>query len=271
MNAEKARVKELPANQSDSADEALASAINQLRRSGGVPADAVAIMAHEMRNPLNAMLGFTEMMRRETYGPHSDPRYTEYSEIVHTAAQKLLRICNRLLEGENVHEIPAANETGTVSARKVMADTVELFSAMARERGVGLEMVVDDGFPRLHIDGEVLEGVLANLVSNAIKFTPTGGHVTVKASVSSKDGAAIMVISDTGVGMASETLLQLMKSLPVPPGVGLHGDVGTGLGLGLVRKRLASLGIQLEFRSEENAGTAVVLTFPRAAAAPEES
>jgi signal transduction histidine kinase len=262
MNAQKARVGGTQTDPSNAADEALSIAVKRMRQSGGIPTDAVAVMAHEMRNPLNAMLGFTEMLKSESYGPHTDPRYREYSEIVHAAAHKLLRICNRLLDAETIQELPAPIAQGTTSAARVIAGTVELYSAMAQERGVALTMSVDDGFPRLKIDEEVLEGVLGNLVSNAIKFTPAGGQVTIRASVSETDGAAVLVISDTGIGMTPATIVQLMRSLPVPPCTGPHGDRGTGLGLGLVRSRLERLGIELEFRSQVDVGTAVTLKFP---------
>ena len=269
MNAQKARVGGMRTDQASPADEALSSAVKRMRRSGEIPTDAVAVIAHEMRNPLNAILGFTELLQSETYGPHTDPRYREYSEIVHASAHKLLRICNRLLDVDGVQELPAPIPPGTVSAARVIAGTVELYSAMAAERGVGLAMSVDDGFPRLEIDEEVLEGVLGNLVSNAIKFTPAGGQVMVKASVSPENGAAILVISDTGIGMAPETIVRLMRCLPLLPGVGPHGDKGTGLGLGLVRNRLANLGIKLEFRSQVSVGTAVIMTFPETIKAAE--
>jgi two-component system cell cycle sensor histidine kinase PleC len=139
---------------------------------------------------------------------------------------------------------------------------------MAHERGVDIKMSVDDGFPRLRIDEDLLEGVLGDLVSNAIKFTPSGGRVTLHARQSDDGESAIFVISDTGVGMTPETLVRVMRSLPVEPETGPHGDTGNGLGLGLVKARLASLGIQLELRSSVTAGTAVVLTFPGALTDP---
>lgn len=261
MDARKARDRSLRAGP-DAAELALSSAVKGLRRSGTMPVDAVAGIAHELRNPLNAILGYTEMMRTEKFGPHGCPRYKEYSEIVHTAAHKLLRICNRLLDEDMVEAVPPPLEPGSISAVSVIAGTVELYSAMALERGVDLRMLADDGFPRLKIDRDLLEGILGDLVSNAIKFTPSGGQVTVRARRSEDGDAAILVISDTGVGMTPETLVKIMRSLPVEPGVGPHGDTGSGLGLGMVKARLASLGIGLELRSSVNVGTAVILTFP---------
>ncbi|MDA1309069.1 MAG: ATP-binding protein [Proteobacteria bacterium] len=140
--------------------------------------------------------------------------------------------------------------------------TVRLYGAMAQERGVTLTMSVDKEFPGLLVDAEVLEGILGNLVSNAIKFTPSGGCVAVEARVTEKDGAAILVVTDSGVGMAPETIKNILHGLPVSPGVGLHGDVGSGFGLGLVMKRLAKLGIHLAFRNNAGEGTSVIITFP---------
>ena len=246
----------------DSAELALSSAVKTMRRSGALPVDAVAGIAHELPNPLNAILGFTEIMRKEKFGPHGDPRYLEYSEIVHTAAHKLLRICNRLIDEDLAEAVPPPLDPEPISAVAVISSIVELYSATAHERGVDIRMSIDDGFPKLKVDGDLLESVLGDLVSNAIKFTPSGGRVTLHARRSDDGDSAILVISDTGVGMTPETLVRVMRLLPVKPETGPHGDTGNGLGLGLVKARLASLGIQLELRSSVNAGTAVVLTFP---------
>jgi two-component system, cell cycle sensor histidine kinase PleC len=268
VKAQNLRVGETKTEESSTANEALSLAMKKMRDSGGVPTDAVAVLAHEIRNPLNAMIGFTEMLRSEIHGAHADPRYQDYSETLHTAAHNLLRICNRLLDQEMVQELPAPIAEGTISAAKVIAGTVELYAAMARERGVELTMAIDNGFPRLRIDEDLLEGVLGDLVSNAIKFTPAGGQVTIKASVSAETGAAILVISDTGIGMEPATIVKLLRDLPVPSGVGPHGDKRTGLGLGLVRTRLSNLGIKLDFCSQVNVGTSVTMTFPETITEP---
>jgi signal transduction histidine kinase len=243
------------------ADEALSASVKRLRENGPIPHDAAAVIAHEMRNPLNAMMGFTQMLKDEWHGAHSDPRYREYSEMVHASAEKLLRICNRLLDGGDfVSSKPG--EKSVTAAKKVIARTLHLYSAMAQSREIDLVMSVDDAFPDLKISEEVFEGILGNLISNAIKFTPPGGRVTVQASVSIEDGAVVLVIADTGVGMPPAMVLDLIRDFPVPSGIGPHGDTGSGIGLSLVRKWLASLGVGLRFSSEENSGTSVILTFP---------
>ncbi|WP_193186324.1 sensor histidine kinase [Nisaea sediminum] len=225
----------------------------------GARGDLVSDVAHEMRNPLNALLAYTELLKTERHGRHSHPKYKQYSDIAHDAAEALVRICDRLLLGEETGSDDAGVETDSCAVAKRM---IARYSAMAEQKKITLDMRFDREFPKVPIPVAVLEDVLGNLVVNAIKFTPAGGTVAVIGKRDPVTGAVIMVIRDTGIGMPAEKLSEVLKFLPVKPVEGLQGEMGTGRGLSIVKKQLAPYGVAVEIRSNPNFGTSVSLVFP---------
>lgn len=217
-------------------------------------------VVHDLRNPLNAILGFTEMLKDERFGAHANPRYKEYSELVHEAALKLLAKCNELIDEPNVAPVPQKPQAE--DTRSAITQTAMLYQAMAENRGVALNVNIDDDFPQLDLPDTVIEQVLNNLVSNAIKFTPSGGRVTVLAKREDDGRGAILVISDSGVGIEDKTIGQLHRAERVEPGKSPHGDDGSGLGLSIVEQALRPYGVSLEIFRNANNGTSVSLQFP---------
>ena len=197
-------------------------------------------------------------MALETYGAHSHPKYSEYSQILHRESGKMLRICeNLMLDG--LSNEPKQREKTKASAEEAIKRTIEMYSRMAQERGVSLKTEIDPAFPTLNIDPDVLESVLDNLMSNAIKFTPRGGSVTLRAMLAS-GGAVILVISDTGVGIgASDRGADAAKTSAT---CGVHGDSGFGLGLAIVRRQLERCGATLSLGRLSGPGTEWIIRFP---------
>lgn len=224
----------------------------------GTKSDFVSDIAHEMRNPLSALRAYTHLLQSERHGPHSHPKYKQYATIAHDAAEALVRICDRLLLGEEA-EGPVSSEQ--IDARAVAESTVARYSAMADEKKITLDIRFDRDFPKLPIPATVLEDVLGNLIINAIKFTPAGGTVAVIGKRDPASGAVIMVIRDTGTGMSSDKLSEVLKFLPVKPAEGLQGEVGSGRGLSIVKKQLSPYGVEIEIRSNPNFGTSISLIF----------
>ncbi|UUX48294.1 HAMP domain-containing histidine kinase [Nisaea acidiphila] len=224
----------------------------------GSKSDFVADIAHEMRNPLSALRAYTQLLMSEKHGPHSHPKYKQYSEIANEAAEALVRICDRLLTEESDAKSPAAEQT---DAHAVAKTTIARYSAMAEEKKITLDIRFDRDFPKVPVPASVIEDVLGNLVINAIKFTPAGGTVAVIGKRDPVSGAVIMVIRDTGTGMSADKLSEVLKFLPVKPAEGLQGEMGSGRGLSIVKKQLAPYGINIEIRSNPNFGTSVSLVF----------
>lgn len=230
------------------------------RRLSREAADQLREIAHELRNPLNALTAIAEIFRDQRFGPLPGDRYIEYATLAHGAAQRMLQLCDRLLL-----EDPVARPPGRLPVGDVLSGVVRLFGPMAEERGVALTLDMPESFPEIRVEAEALTSAVNNLVVNAIKFTPRGGKVTVTARVEAAEGVAVLVISDTGVGMDPEDIVRVMApgwaGLRTTPGV--HGDSGSGMGLAAARRQVELLGGTLELRSRKGFGTCAIIRLPR--------
>lgn len=216
-------------------------------------------IAHELRNPLNALTAIAEIFRDQRFGPLPGDRYVEYAELAHGATLRMLQLCDRL-----ILEDPEARSVATSPVGEVLADIVRLFAPMAEERGVMLHLDLPASLPELRVETEALSSAVNNLVVNAIKFTPRGGRVTVSARTEPSDNMAVLVISDSGVGMDPEELAHIMAPgwAEAASTVGVHGDLGSGMGLAVVRRQVAQLGGTLELRSRKGIGTCAIIRLP---------
>lgn len=223
----------------------------------------VADMSHELRNPLNAILGFSEVLRDEQFGPLS-PKYKDYAGDIHESGSHLLGIVNDLLDLSRAEAGKLDVRLEQVDANQVVAATVRMLAGLAKDAGVTVRIDIPQNFPPLQTDEQRLKQVLVNIVTNALKFTPPGGSVTVQGRYSPSEGAALLVISDTGVGIAP-------KDIPIalsPYGqvgqsnVGKQKHKGTGLGLPLTKRLVEALGATFDLRSKVGVGTVVTLRFP---------
>lgn len=231
--------------------------------------DAVAQLreiAHELRNPLNALTAIMEIMKDERFGPLGDRRYVEYSALAHDAAAKMMKLCDRLVVSQASQETRAA-----VNVSTVLLDIAAMFRPMAEARGLSLEVDLAADLPDLAVDAELFGTVLNNLLVNAIKFTPSGGRVTLLARREPLENVAMFVVSDSGIGLDAEELALQMRPTDVlgtgpqiagAPTVGPHGDTGSGLGLAIARKSIAEMGGTLELRSRKGVGTCAIVRLP---------
>lgn len=221
----------------------------------------LANMSHELRTPLNAVIGFSEMMKDDILGPVNNPRYKRYAADIHVSGQHLLRIVDDILDMAKIesgafelseHDLDVA---GTVEA------SLRLVKDRAERGGLTLSAEIPENVPLLRADRRLVKQILLNLLTNAVRFTPEGGKVTVKAGMNAA-GALWIAVTDTGLGIPED---QIAKALQ--PFGQLHGslsrrDRGTGLGLSLVKRFVEVHGGTLELRSEVGAGTAVTVKFP---------
>jgi PAS domain S-box-containing protein len=218
----------------------------------------LANMSHELRTPLNAIIGFSEVISSALFGP-LDARYRDYAQDIHGSGHHLLRIINDLLDLSKVEAGRLDLHDGTV----YIAALFETCRRMMNDRAAAAGVTLDLEPTTLEVSGDELrlEQVLLNLVSNAVKFTPSGGSVSVAARLASHGRVAVSV-ADTGIGMAAEEIPralqpfgQIDNSLARP-----HG--GTGLGLPLAKRLVELHGGMLTVDSEPGRGTTVTFVLP---------
>jgi cell cycle sensor histidine kinase DivJ len=224
-------------------------------------------IAHELRNPLNALSAIMEIMKDERFGPLGNERYQEYAALAHDATAKMIGLCDRLVRA------PGSTETvRRVAVGPLLTNIATMYRPMAEARGLTLDVDLADDLPDIEADPEKLGTVLSNLVTNAIKFTPRGGRVSLLARKEPLENVAVFIVSDNGVGLDPEVLSEEMarvrdEGAPTTT-VGAHGDTGSGLGLIIARRTVADLGGTLELRSTKGVGTCAIVRLPLSTTAP---
>jgi signal transduction histidine kinase len=248
------------------AEAALEAAIERERERAEISRLRVAEVVHDIKNPLTALLAYSNVMRNEALGPIGDARYKKYAQTIHTAGQRLLDYCQTLLDEHlrdvkqrDTEEAPIVRQD--VDVAEMVREVVTLYQELAEQRGIRLEAKIAKDFPALHTFPTNLHRALTNLVSNALKFTPRGGKVTVDAHVDENKEAVVVVIRDSGVGLSANEILRILSHEAGTRSE--HGEQGAGLGLIIVTRLIRQAGGTVEIKSGKNRGTAVTLRFPR--------
>ena len=243
-------------------EETLRAAKELAEQGSRAKSEFLANMSHELRTPLNAIIGFSEIMQSETLGPVGNPRYLEYLGDIMESSHHLLGVINDILD-------VARAETGRLEIVEESVDvmsefrlTERLFAEQVAEAGVVLGVDVPDVLPRLLADRRKIRQVLLNLVSNAIKFTPPGGEVTVSAKLE-REGGMTLVIADTGIGIAREDIARALTPFGQVESSLARRYEGTGLGLPLTQALVERHGGEMVLESEPGKGTRVYVRLPR--------
>ncbi|MBO9544912.1 HAMP domain-containing sensor histidine kinase [Caulobacter sp.] len=218
----------------------------------------LANMSHELRTPLNAIMGFSDIMRGRMFGPLSD-RYGEYAELIHESGRHLLDLINDVLDMSKIEAERFELQRGIFDAREAVQAAMRLLRVQADTANVQLRGVLPPGELEVDADRRALKQIVLNLVSNALKFTPRGGQVTVTAH--GYDGVLEIIVADTGVGISPEDLERLGRPYEQAGGVEQRAK-GTGLGLSLVRAFAKLHGGEMTIESRLGAGTSVSVRLP---------
>lgn len=226
--------------------------------------DLLREFAHEIRNPLNAMMGYSGLIMGQGAVPLTSEQITEYAERINTATRRLLEVCERTLDesvqGRRIVKIQS------VDFKAFCPEIVKTFEGEAEERGVRLTYEIAEDFPVMNTDPVVLYEVLSNLIGNAVKFTPKGGQVVVKGEVSYKNEALLLVVQDTGKGIPTTILRSLMKGERTSTTFAHSHRKGWGQGMQTAQEKVALLGGELDIESALGGGTVVCVRLPAEAA-----
>ncbi len=241
--------------------EDLAVARNQAEDANRTKSEFLANISHELRTPLNAIIGFSEIIKEETFGPVGSTRYRDYAMDIHDSGQHLLDLINDILDLSKVESGADELREENIKIHELVGSLMALVKGRAKKGGVGLETELEDHLPMLRVDKRKLKQILINLLSNAIKFTDTGGNVTLKAWCSVKSGYVFQVI-DTGIGIALEDIpTALLPFQQINNGLNRRYE-GTGLGLPLSKSLVEMHGGSLDLQSQVGVGTTVTVRFP---------
>ncbi|MGD0866701.1 MAG: PAS domain-containing sensor histidine kinase [Rhizomicrobium sp.] len=220
----------------------------------------LANMSHELRTPLNAILGFSEMIGCKMFGPVAD-KYVEYSHDIHRSGEHLLALVNDVLDLAKLEAGKLELRESEVCLAELVEECLTLVGNRAREGGVTLHAELPAGLPLLRADGRAVKQLLLNFLSNAVKFTPAGGRVTVRANRSAGRGLSISV-SDTGIGMSTAEIEVALSPFGQVDSKLARKHQGTGLGLPICKSLMELHGGDLTVASRPNQGTTLTARFP---------
>ncbi|HEX2594363.1 MAG TPA: PAS domain-containing sensor histidine kinase [Rhizomicrobium sp.] len=220
----------------------------------------LANMSHELRTPLNAIIGFTDLMRHEMFGPMGSKRYEEYATLIYDSGQLLLDLISDLLDMSKIEAGKMDLNLERVDLNGAIEDCVRLLRERADNAGIEIGTTLPPAKLTFLADRRALKQILLNLISNAVKFTPAGGHVSVAAAV--QDRQLVLSVRDDGIGIPEADLPRIGKPFEQVAGDPMIAKGGTGLGLSLVRALTEKHGGTMTITSQEGIGTEVVVRLP---------
>ena len=240
-------------------DRAIKIARSESERANAAKSRFLATMSHELRTPLNAIIGFSEMLTNDSLVV--DPaRKLEYAKVINDSGRHLLSVVNGILDMSKM-------ETGNFEITpepfvpaQAIGSCCDLLALKARDAGVELKTRIAADLPEIVADRRALDQILINLISNAIKFTPRGGRVTVSALC---DGPKFAVtVEDTGVGIGEDDLPRLGEAFFQARASYDRRHDGSGLGLSIVKGLVGLHNGDIDIRSRLGEGTRVTVRLP---------
>ncbi|WP_455466448.1 ATP-binding protein [Bartonella sp. B39] len=228
-------------------------------------------IVHEIRTPLNALIGFAEIMKDGRFGAIDNERYRGYLRDIISSGKHILSLVNQLLECSKANYSGLNNQIKTPLIAKAfdviacLRASMAFLETQANHSGIIMRIAAPVHVPFIGVSQQTFRQIIWNLLSNAIRFTPSGGQIIVHVSYGKKERVKISV-SDNGIGMSDEEIVQALQPYgQVARKDGRSGDsafVGTGLGLPMCKAMVEESGGQFLLFSKPNHGTTVEMFFP---------
>jgi two-component system cell cycle sensor histidine kinase PleC len=222
----------------------------------------LATMSHELRTPLNAIMGFSEVMEKELLGPIGSDTYREYARNIYTSGDHLLCIINEILDLSRIEAGRYDLNEETIRLTDVAEECQRLVKIKADAKSLQLIENFAPDLPHVWADPRAMRQICLNLLSNALKFTPRGGQITLSVGHTS-DGGQFMTVTDTGPGIPKNEIPRVLQAFGQGSLAHEAAEGGTGLGLPIVQNLIQLHGGAFDLQSELRKGTEVTVTLPR--------
>lgn len=219
----------------------------------------LANMSHELRTPLNAIIGFSELMESGLFGPLGSEKYNEYCRDIRDSGRYLLDVINDILDMSRIEAGRVQLNLQPTNLDEIVTDAIRVMSVRADEKHLTVVSEADEAVT-VEADRRALKQIALNLISNAIKFTPEHGRITVRTRASNR--AALLVIEDTGIGIPKSALAKIGKPFEQVESQFTKTYKGSGLGLAIAKSLVELHGGTMRLRSSEGVGTTVVIRLP---------
>lgn len=218
----------------------------------------LASMSHEVRTPLNSILGFSELLSLEMFGKIEGDKNKEYLQLIRNSGEHLLTIINDILDISKLDAGKFEIYREQVNPNDIILDSIRMVEPSAEERGITITNQCEPAL--LYSDERIIRQIMINILSNAIKFTPRKGSVHVQAESISENYQVL--ITDNGVGMSQKEIQIALSTFGQVKNDVAKSSRGTGLGLPIVIRFMELLGGTITITSNPGKGTSVTLTFP---------
>jgi two-component system cell cycle sensor histidine kinase PleC len=226
-----------------------------------VKSEFISNMSHELRTPLNTIIGFSKLLTRHHQRRLPDKEIVEYASLISDAAGHLLAVINDILDISKIQSGKYTLDSQPVNLEDILEASVTSSSMMAEAAQLNMVSSIAPELPAIRGDVAKLRQIFANILSNAVKFTPAGGTVTVEALRATNNGVVVL-IRDTGVGMSTDEINIAMTPFGQVDGGRSRWREGTGLGLPIARALVELHGGLLEIRSAKHVGTEIAIVLP---------
>ena len=227
----------------------------QAEKANAAKSDFLFNMSHDIRTPMNALLGYSELMKREL----TDPKLLDYQEKMEQSGNLLLSIINNVLDMARIESGKIELDENYVKIRDIYQGVYKIFQAEAEKKGIHLEMVYEVQHEHVICDETKNREIFLNLISNAVKYTASGGAVTIRITeldCNRKDYVRIQTqVIDTGIGMSEEFLPSLFEAFSRERNTTAGKVAGTGLGMPIIKKYVDMMGGTIEAESKLGEGS----------------
>lgn len=219
-------------------------------------------MSHDIRTPMNAILGYSQLMKKEL----TNPKLVHYQEMIEQSSQLLLSIINNVLDMARVESGKMELDENYEVVGNITQLVCGAFAAEASKKNIELNKIVNVEHKHIITDSTKMQEILSNLISNAIKYTPEGGKVLIDVQELpyNKEGYTLIQtkVSDTGIGMSEEFLPSLFELFTRERNTTLSKIPGTGLGMAIVKNLVDLMNGRIEVESELGKGCTFTITIP---------
>ncbi len=221
----------------------------------------LANMSHELRTPLNSIIGFAEIMKNEVLGKMENKQYWEYSRDIYESGKRLLMIINEILDVSRIESGERQLNETSIQMGGLITSCIEFVSMRSESNDVTVVNACENKVPNVLGEERGIKQVLLNLLSNAMKFTPSGGRVTISYEIDANHALRIS-ITDTGVGLNEDEIAKALSPFGQVDTALSRSGSGAGLGLNLVDAMMTLHGGKFELFSEKGIGTTATVIFP---------
>jgi signal transduction histidine kinase len=233
----------------------------ELFKANKIKSEFLANISHEFRTPLNAILGFAQVLRDK---PHllKQEKAQRYAENIITAGNRLLNMINDLLDLAKTEAGKMKLHIEEVSVEQLCKNLLASFSLLTKDKKIKVKFRSDDNIPALMTDAGKVQQILYNFLSNAIKFTPERGKIEIRTSLLPDENTVRIAVTDTGCGIAEADREKIFEKFRQSDGSITRESTGTGLGLAISKELAAMLAASIGLKSELGRGSTFWLDIP---------